>query len=104
VAHRSGAPPEARDADEGAAERRLLEALELARAQRARSLELRAAASLFRLRTKHGRASARSQAAVVGRVELVHGRRETADLQQAAALLRVEPAKLMRELSRGVLP
>ncbi|HSL24456.1 MAG TPA: adenylate/guanylate cyclase domain-containing protein [Vicinamibacterales bacterium] len=73
--------------DESAAERRLLDALELARAQRARSLELRAAVSLFRLWTKQRKPlheAVQPLADVFNWFTEGHG---TADLKEAANLL-----------------
>ena len=72
--------------DEGAAEDYLHEALDLASRQSARSLELRAAASLFRLRRKQGReVEARPRLAQVW--EWFGEGHETADLKEAARLL-----------------
>lgn len=73
--------------DERAAESRLLEALDLARAQRARSLELRAAASLFRLWTKQGKPPLDARRPLTDVLNWFTEGRETADLKQAARLL-----------------
>ncbi len=73
--------------DEDAAERRVLDAFELARAQGARSLQLRAAASLFRLRTKHGAPPLDTKRLLADVLNGFTEGRETADLKRAAALL-----------------
>jgi predicted ATPase len=73
--------------DEGAAERRFLDTLDLARAQRARSLELRAAASLCRLWTKQGKPPLEAQRPLADALTWFTEGRETADLKQALLLV-----------------
>ena len=73
--------------DEAAAERRLLDALELARAQRARSLELRTAASLFCLWTKRGKPPREAHQPLADVFNWFTEGRETSDLKQAMQLL-----------------
>jgi hypothetical protein len=73
-------------ASEMDAERGFLAALDIARRQRARSLELRAAMSLGALRTRQGR-SAEGRALVEGVLTTFTEGCETADLRRAGALL-----------------
>ena len=73
--------------DAEAAERGFLDALGLARAQRARSLELRAAASLCRFWTKQGKPALEAQRPLADVLNWFTEGRETADLEQAARLL-----------------
>jgi class 3 adenylate cyclase/predicted ATPase len=77
--------------DEATAERRFLEALELTRSQRARSLELRAAASLCRLWTKQGKPALEAQGPLMNILTEFTEGRETADLKEAARLLACQP-------------
>jgi predicted ATPase len=73
--------------DEAAAERRFLEALELARAQQSRSLELRTAASLFRLWTKQGKSPREAQRPLSDVLNWFTEGRGTSDIKQAVLLL-----------------
>jgi adenylate cyclase len=74
--------------DDGAAERGLLESLELARAQGARSLHLRTAASLFRLWTTQGKPSLDAKRPLAEALDWFTEGHETTDLREAARLLR----------------
>jgi adenylate cyclase len=69
------------------AERRLTEALELARTQEARSLELRAATSLCRLWTRLGKPAGEAERPLAAALAWFTEGRTTADLQHAAQLL-----------------
>lgn len=73
--------------DEAAAEKRFLEALELARSQRSRSLELRAAASLYRLWRKQGKPVAEARRPLEDVFGWFTEGQDTADLKEAAELL-----------------
>ena len=73
--------------DAASAERLLLEALDLARIQRARSLELRAAASLCRLWRKQGKPRRQAERPLADVLNWFSDGGETADLREAAALL-----------------
>jgi predicted ATPase len=70
------------------AAQRLEAALDLARVQQARSLELRAAASLYRLRTRSGKPPLEAGQVLAGVLDWFTEGRATADLTQAARLLR----------------
>ena len=73
--------------DDGTSERRFLEAIELAGAQGARSLQLRAAASLFRYRTEHGTPPNEARRLLADALSWFTEGHGTADLKQAALLL-----------------
>ena len=75
------------EADESAAERLFTEAIELSRAQRARSLELRAAVSLCGLRISQGIPTLEAQRPLADVLSGFTEGRETADLKRAARLL-----------------
>ena len=77
----------ARTADEGAAEAFFERALTLARAEQARSLELRAAISLARLSDRRGESAARASRVLAPIYEWFGEGHDTPDLKDARALL-----------------